>query len=216
MAYLFTNSTNSSNIATGLATQIIVEVNNQRVGAIQRLVPRQQRNIRGVAEVGTDGFIEKVPNQPTDVTLDVERIVFDRLRLPTAFARQFVNIHAQRVPFDIRVFDKSNTDADEQAVPGEVSGSENSIVSHVYRNCWFQNYSSTYNAGDYIISESATISCEFVRTFTGQDQPVDGGIRGITFDESGGVVESLADRGRRGSLDSAGLNQLLLTNDQVA
>lgn len=216
MAYLFTGSTNETNIATGLSTQIIVEVNNQRVGAIQRLVPRQQRAIRGVSEIGTDGFIEKVPHQPTDVTLDVERVVFDRLRLPTAFARQFVNIHAQRVPFDIRVFDKSNTAADEASVPGSIDGTETSVTSHVYRNCWFQNYQTTYQSGDYIIAETAAISCEFVRTFVGQDQNIDGGIRDVQFDTTGGNIEALADLGRRGSLDAAGLNQLLLINDQVA
>lgn len=211
MAYLFTGSTNEANIATGLSTQVIIEVNNQAVGAVQRFVPRQQRNIRGVPEIGTDGFIEKVPNQATDITIDVERVVFDRLRLPAAFARQFVNIAAQRVPFDIRVFDKSNVQS--PADDGDVEGNAEGITSHIYKNCWFQNFQTTYQTQDYIVTETAAISCEYVRSFQGQNQPaVDGGLRGISADDTGGNIERLADLGRRGSLDAAGLNQLLLLN----
>lgn len=209
MAYLYTGSTNQSSISTGLSTQVIVQVNNQTVGALQGFNPRQSRAIRGVAEVGTDGFVEKVPHQPTNVTVEVERVMFDRLRLPSAFARQFVNIHAQRVPFDIVLFDKTNAQAPLE--DGDVDlDNDAGVITHVYKNCWFSNYASRYQANDYIITENATIECEFVSSFTGDDQSLAGtDARGIQFDTAGGNIEQIADRGRRGSLDAAGLAALL-------
>jgi len=210
MAYLYTGSTNEANMATGLSTQVIIEVNNQPVGAIQSFKPQQQRAISGVAEVGTDGFIEKIPHKATEIKIEIQRVMFDRLRLPAAFARQFVNISAQRVPFDVRLFDKGNVLPDNAEADGDVGASNTGVISHVYKNCWFTNFSTTYSASDYIVMESATISCEFVRSFQGQNQSViDGGLRGIIPDSSGGNIELLADLGRRGSLDAAGLNQIL-------
>lgn len=209
MSYLYTGSSNDSRISTGLSTQVLIQVNNQTVGAIQRFQPRQNRPIKGVAEVGTDGFVEKVPSQPTDITIDVERIVFDRLSLPSAFARQFINIQAQRVPFNVLVFDRSNVAT--TAADGDVGSDSTGLITHVYNNCWFQSLQTTYSAGDYIITESATIHCEFVRSFQGNNSSaVDGGLRGIVPDRSGGNIEVLADAGgHRGSLDAVGLARLL-------
>lgn len=213
MSYLYTGSSNGSNISTGLSTQVVIEVNNSIVGAIQRFVPRQNRPIRGVPEVGTDGFIEKVPHAPTDITIDVERIVFDRLSLPAAFARQFVNIAAQRVPFNILVHDKANVSA--PLDDGDISADASGLITHQYTNCWFQSLQTTFQAGDYIISESAQIHCEFIRSFTNPNGPVinpngGSGARHVNVDTAGTNIESLADQGRRGSLDAAGLAFLLL------
>ena len=221
MTNLYTGSTILSNMSTGLSTQIIIQVAGQSVGAIQSFSPKQNRPVKGVAEIGTDGFIEKTPHQPTDITIDVQRIVFDRLSLPAAFARQFVNIAAQRVPFDILVFDRSNVKIPDLASDkGEVPDPDTGLIVHTYKNCWFQSLSTTYSAGDYIISEQATIQCEFVQTVMhsgGQSvSSIDGGLRGMTADRAGGNIEALADTGRRGSLDAAGLARILFVEPTTA
>lgn len=209
MSYLYTGSNSDNRIATGLSTQILVQVNGNTVGAIQELRPSQNRPLKRVGEIGTDGTVELVPHQITETSLNVTRIVFDRLRLPSAFSRQFVNIHAQRVPFDIFVFDRSNVAS--TAADGDVGDDSSGLVTHVYKNCWFKSLDTTYSAGDYVISESATIDCEFVNTFTGNgSSSIDGGLRGLSPDISGGNIEVLADaQGHRGSLDAVGLARLL-------
>src|SRR3990167_9338652 len=116
MTYPFTGSSLDSRIASGLFTSLIIEVDQQRVGAIQKFSPNQQRPIKGLSEVGTDGFIEKVPNGPTDIKISVDRVVFDLMRLPQAMGRAFYNIHAQRVPFDINVYDISGAALDRKSV----------------------------------------------------------------------------------------------------
>ena len=136
---------------TGLSTQIVVMVGDRPVGAIQSFAQTQQRGTKPIAEVGTDGFIEIVPSSPTSISLTVSRIVFDGLSVTEAFSRGFMNISAQRMPFDIMVIDKFN-------------GSDNKIVT-IYKNCWFTNISKTFSAQDYVVSENASISVETVFSY---------------------------------------------------
>jgi hypothetical protein len=93
--YPTTGSTLNSSISTGLSTQIIIKVGTETIGAVQRLQVTQTRNLERIKEVGLDGILEIVPRQPTEFEARVTRIVFDRLRLPEAFARGFINIKAQ-------------------------------------------------------------------------------------------------------------------------
>tara|TARA_B100000579_G_C22827052_1_gene853770 strand:+ start:310 stop:945 length:636 start_codon:yes stop_codon:yes gene_type:complete len=140
---------------TGLSTQIVVMVNGKPVGAIQSFGQTQQRQTRPISEVGTDGIIEIVPSSSTTISLSIQRIVFDGLSLPEAFSRGFNNIAAQRIPFDIVVIDRFSSSADTEA------------ITTVYRNCWFTNLAKTFSASDYIISETASVSCEQVYTKIG-------------------------------------------------
>lgn len=185
---------------TNLSTQIVVYVNNQPVGAIQDFQERQQRSIKKITEVGTDGIIESVPQSATTITLTVRRIVFDGLSLPESMARGFRNIHAQRIPFDIVVIDRF-TGTEE----------EGGAIVTTYHNCWFESLGKSYTTGDYTITEDANLSVEAISTERNgapiaSSQGVGGGrdlgSEGRQIDS----VEQAADYGTyRGSMDFPGL-----------
>jgi hypothetical protein len=191
--YPKTGSTLGSNISAGLSTQIVVKVGSDTVGALQALEVRQNRPLARLVELGLDGTLEIVPQQRTEVILTVRRIVFDRLRIAEAFERGYLNVKSQRLPFNIEVIDQSGGEG-EQA------------VTHTYENCWFQDISTPYNADNYIITESATLWAEDVRSNPGGTKaPVaDGGIRDMKPVKD--AIERDADSGgRRGTLDVPGL-----------
>lgn len=218
MTYPQTGSRLENFISTGLSTAILVEVDNKRVGAIQSMTIDQSRSVEGVREVGSDAIIERVPNSAAEVELDVERIVFDGLSLPVAFGRPFNNIHSQRIPFTIKVFDTTyaQTDAapDFSAVPNSAA-----MIIHEYSGCWFTSLSSSYTAREYIITQRARITCENVVTYfaNGTTSPAipgpdffsgyNGGTDSLQFN-----IETVSDVSRRGTLDAAGLG--LLLNDR--
>jgi hypothetical protein len=189
-------------INTTLSTQIIIKVNGEPVGALQKLTVSQKRPLERIKEVGTDGVIEIVPNGATEFTLTADRIVFDQLRLPESFSRGFRFINAQRLPFDIEVLDISNTD------PGSPTDDKR-VVSMVYRNCWFESYDTPYEANNYIVTESATIQCEtaYLSASTGEEETqVKMGLRGITPETDNASIEKNVNAGtRRGSMDTAGI-----------
>jgi hypothetical protein len=193
------NPNTEGSTRTALSTQIIVYVNTEPVGAIQSFQETQARANKRISEVGTDGVIEIVPQSPAQVTLTVQRIVFDGLSLPESFSRGFKNIHSQRIPFDIVVIDKFT------------GGGDNDAVVTTYHNCWFSNLSKTFQVSDYTIVENANIDCEYVSSrrageAVANSQGVGGGreIVGRQIDP----IEQAADAGinkRRGSLDFPGL-----------
>ncbi len=188
MSYPNSGSTLRSNISTGLATQIVVKVGTETVGAIQRMTINHTRNIERVKEVGLDGILELVPNQPTQYDINVDRIVFDRLSLPEAFARGFINIKAQLVPFEILIIDRTN---------GENEGS----VAHRLVNCWFNKYTTNYEVGNYIITQNAGIFCEdIVSNLGGSDaSAANGGARGINYEVDTFGRERATDSGAGGT-----------------
>jgi len=189
--YPTTGSKLESNIQTGLSTQIIIKVGTETVGAIQRLQIQQERSLERVKEVGTDGVLEIVPRQPTTHQAQIERIVFDRLHLPEAFARGFINIKSQLLTFDILVIDRTN---------GENEGA----VSHKLTGCWFASLSATYQADNFIISESGTIWIEDISSTLGSSEAnaAQGGSRGINFQIN--QRERSTDRGSGGSGGAGG------------
>jgi hypothetical protein len=186
-----------------MSTQIIVKVGTETVGAIQKLTINHNRNVERVKEVGLDGILELVPNQPTQYDLNVDRIVFDRLRLPEAFSRGFINIKSQLIGFDILVIDRTN-------------GEDNGVVLHKLVGCWFNRYTTNYDSGNYIITENATLLCEdIVSNLGGSDaSAATGGARGINYEVDTFGRERATDRGAggvgggggfRGTMDVAGL-----------
>lgn len=188
--YPTTGSTLNSKIHTGLSTQIIVKVNTETVGAIQRLQVTQSRTLDRVKELGLDGVLEIVPRQSTDYEATIQRIVFDRLRLPEAFARGFINIKSQLLPFDILIIDRTNGD------------NEGAII-HKLTNCWFNRYSPSYQADNFIITEDASIWIEDISTTLGtsESNAAQGGSRGINYQVN--ERERQTDRGAGGT-DSGG------------
>lgn len=214
MSYLYTGTTQGAGTNAGLSTQILVQVDGQSVGAIQSLEISQSRPLERIKEVGTDGVIEIVPNGATDIEIQITRMVFDRKTLPEAFARGFLNIHAQRIPFDVFVYDFTSAVADpadpREANPNDLdlntafdaSLTANGVVTHIYENCWFTSLNVTYSSDTYLISQNATVYAEFVHSFRDGNQSLSASIGNPDFKDA---LERLADTGRRGSMDARGL-----------
>ncbi len=194
--YPNTGSNLGSTTRAALSTQIIILVNNEPVGAVQKFNASTQRSVQRISEVGTDGTIEIVPNQPTSYTISVSRIVFDGLSLPESFARGFMNINSQRIPFDIVIID-------------QYTGSGDDAIIKTYHNCWFKSLSTPYSSGDYLITEDADLEVEYMSILRGGEaialsQGIGGSrqVSNIQIDD----VELAADSGtRRGALDFPGL-----------
>ncbi len=91
---------------TGVSTNIIIKVSGNAIGAIQDFSITEARSIASIDEVGTDGHVDSVPNKSTDVSGTCQRIRFDNLRIAEAFSRDFIHASAQRIPFDIVIFDR--------------------------------------------------------------------------------------------------------------
>ncbi len=188
-----TNVASPSRIQAGLSTLIEVKVGEERVGAIQSLGYSETRTIERIQEVGTDGVIEIVPVAATFYELTAERLVFERLRLPEAFARGFQHIQSQAVPFTIEITHYNNypiqTDADKDR-------------RMKYINCWFQAYGGTYRSGAYLITETATIWAERAKT---QNTALTAGVMpGLhTIEERDALVyeQEISNRADLGALD---------------
>ena len=183
-----------------LSTQILIYVNDEPVGAIQSFQIKQSRTNQSITEVGTDGIIEYVPNKATEITLQVDRMMFDGLSITEAMSRAFTQLASQRMPFDIVVFDK-------------FSGGGNDAIVTTFHNCWFNNISKNYKSDTYLITENASLNCEYMSSVRGgvdvpvsQSQGVNGG-REIPNRQTD-AVEQAADagiNGRRGAMDFPGL-----------
>lgn len=193
---------------SGLSTQIIVKVNNNPIGALQNLTVNQNRPLKRINEIGTDGNIEIVPQSSPTYDLSVNRIVFDQLRLPEAFSRAFRFIGAQRVPFDIDIFDMQAN----QAGQSEGAG----LIVMTFTNCWFNTYTTPYTVDDYTIIETATIWAEtasvkgvessFQRPETLRDI--------VTQTDSVGIESATNTGRRRGSLDAGGILNSLFSGSE--
>jgi hypothetical protein len=194
MAYPNSGSSLNNQTHSGLSTQIVVKVDSTTVGAIQQLQMNQNRDMNIWEEIGTDGIIEIHPKGAAKIDLNVQRVVFDQLRITEAFARGFINLQAQRIPFDIQVIDRmANTEPKDALI-------------HVCHNCWFKTYGSTITPSNYLIIETATMACEYITTNVRGISAVHGGLRGIKYVYDS--MERATDiEGRRGKFDSAGLSR---------
>jgi hypothetical protein len=186
---------------TGLSTQIIIKVNGVAIGALQNLTVRQNRALERVREIGVDGVIEIVPRSATEYELNATRVVFDCLRMPEAFSRGFRFIAAQRVPFDIEVFDMSNMSPNV-----EVNDNSQGVVVMTYKNCWFTTYETPYQADNYIISETANMWAEtaFI-TFPSNQYPEHLRDFDPQTDATSGVEKQVNFGFRRGAMDASGI-----------
>ena len=166
MTYPQTGSIISSSTHAGLSTSITIRVKGTPIGAIQELRIDQNRDMQVWEEIGTDGIVEIHPKGAAKITFSVTRMVFDGLRLPEAFKRGFLNIQAQRIPFDIQIMD---TFAGDNAL----------IVMTTLKGCWFRRYSTPYRADNYLVSETADLVCEKIASMQGFGNVANGGLRGI-------------------------------------
>ena len=188
MTYPSSRSTLNPKISSGLSTQITVKVSGVTVGAIQQLAVNQNRDMHRWEEIGTDGVVEIHPKGAARIELQITRVVFDDMRLPEAFARGFINLQAQRIPFDIQLVDRTSANISTNA------------ITHIFNNCWFKAYTPTFRADNFIVSENATIQCEYVTTNRNAVSAVYGGARGIGY-ERDSVERSTDINGHRGRLE---------------
>lgn len=215
MAYPYTGSpVSSSATSTGLSTQILVKVDGIAVGGIQSMSIDQRRPLRPITEVGTDGHIEVVPNGATTFEISISRIYFDRKTITEALGRQFINIQAQRYPFDIYVYDFHNVSASTLDASFDVADSDGTdgtvtsgVMVTVYENCWIGSKRESFTSNDYIITQDVTVTAEFCHTFMDNvntsaskaSLPADDTERTLA------QLERLVDVSRPGSLDARGL-----------
>ena len=202
--------------STAVSTNIIILLGNTPVGAVQTMQIDEARAIKMIDEVGTDGHVDSVPNQSTNISGSCQRVRFDRLRITEAFSRGFLHVASQVYPFDIVILDKQKRDTGSQ-------------ISTIIKNVWIKNLSYTYSATDWVITDTMQWEAEAIYSvLNGGSSPIPGGVpaavggeRGIkhmgagpngivTIQSGDGIqnIEQMVDTGsggRRGSLDAAGL-----------
>jgi hypothetical protein len=187
---------NRSLTSVGLSTNIIIEVNGNPVGGVQSLTVNENRAIKMVQEVGTDGNVDSAPQSATKITGNCNRIRVNALRIAPAFGRGFLHAGAQRIPFDIKIKDLMNGSASDQT-----------IITTIH-NVWINSISYSYTQGDYIIAETMGWEAEAIWSTMGTstNSAATSGIRGFTLQKDNAGIEASADTGnRRGALDAAGL-----------
>jgi hypothetical protein len=192
---LYQDNGYSNKTSTALSTNIIIQVGNTPVGAVQGLTVNENRPLRQISEVGTDGSVDSVPSGSSTFTVNATRIRFDKLRIAQAFSRGFVHVQSQRYPFDILIIDNQSQDPSNQIIT-------------TLKNCWIQSISYAYSSDNWIISE--TMNCQVETIFSVMNGgPVGNIIVPRAVNPYVDAIEQGTDVGnRRGSLDAQGLIDL--------
>lgn len=183
-------------IQAGLSTQIVPVVVGEDgetylIGSVQSLSIKETRPLQEIVEVGTDAIVAIVPNGATKYSISIDRIVFDFSRLPQALQREYRHIHAQRRPFDIRIYDynpylqysaggsslfgaaqegtgaaNGGVDASPLTKPAHRGSTLETLAPAGFYttlgNCWFEDISVEYRSGEYIVTERVTMKCEYI------------------------------------------------------
>jgi hypothetical protein len=117
------------------------------------------------------------------------------MKISEAFSRSFVHAHAQRYPFNIVIVDNWN-------------GSDNNALVTTIKNVWISGISYSFNAGDWVITDSMTWEAETISTTLANGPSAQGGSNNIPLAilSPTSDIEQAADIGsRRGALDAPGL-----------
>lgn len=193
-----TNTTNTA-ISTNILLAVRTPSGYSPIGAVQSMAISEKRSIKMIDEVGTDGHIDSVPNQSTNVTGTCQRVRFQKLRVAEAFDRGFLHVASQVYPFDIIIFDKQKFQ-------------ENAQVTTIIKNVWIAGIDYTYQVSDWVITDSLTWEAEHIYSHISGGPAAVGGQNNL-YKPFGGInnpnwIETQTDMGsggRRGSLDAAGL-----------
>lgn len=175
---------------THLSTNIVIAVAGTPVGAVKSLRIQESRDIQQWSEVGTDGVIDSAPGSSAKYSGSCTRIRFDGKRIAEAFGRGFLHVGAQRVPFDIEIYDF-------------IRGDENQIVITTIENVWIESISYAYDSENFLISDEMNWKAETINSVMNQttDTAISD-IRSVFLN----TFEKQADTGLyRGALDAAGL-----------
>lgn len=192
-------------MSTSLSTNILVLVNDIPIGAVQELRVQEQRQVQMIQELGTDGNVDSTPTASTKISGSCRRIRYDALRVTEAMGRGFLHLQSQAYPFDFVIIDRNRR-----------AGNK---ISTVIKNVWLTSLSYSYSATEWIIQddvqwEAETIYSTLVGTGASAATGGDLGIKasGPFNAEFTNDIERVVDRGangRRGSLDSGGLLDLV-------
>jgi hypothetical protein len=198
---VFTDAQGNARTATHLSTNIVIKAGDYVVGAVQKMQVNERREIKMMDEVGTDGHVDGAPVRSTDISGSCDRIRFDKQRIVGAFARGYIHAHAQRIPFDIEIHDFFH-DADQG----------NAIITTLHQ-CWIQEISYSYNADNWMITDSMSFVAKGISSFL-KNQNV---VTGVANGQDGSIYlnqyEQEADRGLyRGAMDAAGVLNAFLTD----
>jgi len=189
---------------TAVSTQIIIQVDGNPIGAIKTLGINENRSIKMIDEVGTDGHIDSVPDKSTDIEGDCKRTRFDGLRIASAFSRGYVHAAAQRIPFDIVILDIFAADEDD----ADGFNAADNVITTVIKNVWISKIGVNYSSDDFVIVEDMGWKAERIFSYLGQGNssvPSAAAARQIPIIDDD-PFERQADIGeRRGALDAAGL-----------
>ena len=151
------------------------------VGAIQSLSVTESSAMKRIGETRNPRTFEIIPQGQDVISLNIRRIVFDGLRLTHALGCGFSHIRSQRWPFDIIVFDR------------EHDGATFNANQTWYRRCWLTNYTVDYRAENYLITENASLECEYAQELypvssedneRGLKLRIDGGKLEYSYDEA--------------------------------
>jgi len=170
-AYPRTGSVVDNRTRTGLSTTILIAVDvgagtQLAVGAIQSMQINEARPIKRLGEVGTQGFVENVPQGNTTIDINVNRLVFDAYNITRALGRGYKSIGSQRMPFNVYVIDRTHStklSISDISFPSGVSGGGfvRPPITQIYHNCWFTAKTSSYTSATYQIIETATLACQW-------------------------------------------------------
>lgn len=210
-----TNTTNTA-ISTNILLAVRIQGSGstgaggyQPIGAVQSMAISEKRAIKMIDEVGTDGHIDSVPNQSTNITGTCQRVRFQKLRIAEAFDRSFLHVAAQIYPFDIIIFDRQKFATGNQ-------------VTTVIKNVWISGIDYTYQVSDWVITDSMTWEAEYIYSNLGGSSALTGLSAAVGGQDNllkpfgdANWIERQTDTGsggRRGSLDTAGLIDLGSSN----
>jgi len=194
--------------STSLSTNILIYVDTPNgslpIGAIQEMSIKENRDVKMIHEVGTDGNISAVPTSAVSVSGSCNRIRYDAVRATEAFGRAYLHLASQIYPFDIVILDKNRRDGNQ--------------VATIIKDVWFTDSDVRYTSDNWIITDNVLFKATRVYSFlvgTGGSAAV-GGDLGIIpsgpFNTSVNDIERVVDAGkagRLGSLDSGGLLDLV-------
>ena len=187
---------------TGVSTEIIIQVDGNSIGAVQSLDIKENRPIKMIDEVGTDGHIDSVPEKSTDISGSCRRVRFDNLRIAAAFSRSWVHACAQRIPFDIVILDIFAADENDSGF-----NDGDNVITTIINNVWITSLSVAYSATEFVITEDMNWVAEHIYSYVGshnQAVPAPNARQLNIIDND--PFEKQADIGlRRGALDAAGL-----------
>jgi hypothetical protein len=183
-----------------LSTNIIILVDGNAIGAIQTMQINEERGLKMIDEVGTDGHIDSAPNVSTNISGSCTRVRFDRMRIAEAFSRDYHHVHSQRIPFDIEIHDQFH-DAD----------TNNAIITTI-KNVWIGKIGYTYSSADFVIQDEMSWQAEAIFSVLNNGNVVGGQMAdGRTINTNS--FEQQADRGQfRGALDAPGLLDAFLSD----